>query len=298
LIVCYAEGGGLGHLTRLRAFLHTAGYDGRPVTVLTGSPLASDPRIRAGWDVQCPPADQLARTLINLRPDEVIIDAFPAGLHGEITASALPPGSRVTHLARLLRWDAYRPLLPDVPPRFDRTYLLEDPAPAHLDHLRAHSAELTSLELADPPSAEVTDALPDDAWVIVHSGPEEEIRQLVAYARDVAALEGVRPEFVLVCPGRHRPTPLPGGIVHLDSYPVRLASPETFTGMVFTAAGFNSVRRLAPWRTRHRMLPFPRTLDDQFARASRARAEAGDQSSRSNSTPMSSASLSAPNNAE
>jgi len=39
MIVCYANGGGLGHLTRIRAYLHTTGWDG-PVTILTGSPFA------------------------------------------------------------------------------------------------------------------------------------------------------------------------------------------------------------------------------------------------------------------
>jgi hypothetical protein len=269
----------------------------RPVTVLTGSPFAHDPRVNPGWDVLRPPeqpARWLADTLAGLAPGEVIVDAFPAGLKGELTASAFPPGTRVVHLARLLRWDAYRPLLPASPPRFDRTYLLEEPAPEHLAYLRDHSAEVVPLDLVDPPG-DSPDPLPDGAWVIMHGGPEEEITQLVAYARDVAALEAAGPGLVLVCPDRCRPVPLPAGVAHLDHYPVRLPSPETFTGMIFTAAGFNSVRVLAPWRARHRMLPFPRTLDDQFTRASRART---DQSRRSNSTTMSSASLSAPKSAE
>jgi hypothetical protein len=68
MIVCYADGGGLGHLTRVRAY-------------------------------------------------------------------------RVVHLARLLRWDAYRPLLlPSAPPRFAETRLAEPVTAEHLAYLREISS--------------------------------------------------------------------------------------------------------------------------------------------------------------
>ncbi|MFI0351721.1 hypothetical protein [Actinomadura sp. 9N407] len=263
MIACYAEGGGLGHLTRIRAFLHTVGYDG-PATVLTSSPFAADPRVRGSWRVLGPP---YGPALAALAPAELIIDAFPAGLKGELTAGDVPSGTKVTHLARLLRWDAYRPLIPPDAPRFDRTLVLEELAPEHLAYLQDRSGEIAPLELVDPP-AEVSDpVIGVDGWLIVHAGPEPEIMQLIAYAQDVAAMEGLRPSLTLVAPVR--PPGLPGAITHRDLYPVRL--PAGFTGRIFTAAGFNSVRRLAPWRDRHRILPFPRTLDDQFTRAARAR---------------------------
>ncbi|WP_395111167.1 hypothetical protein [Actinomadura sp. SCN-SB] len=269
MIACWAEGGGLGHLTRLRAYLRAAGLEGRAITVFTGSPFAGDPRVRTAFSRVLRPD---AGVLSGLDVEELIVDAFPAGLRGDLTAASVPPGARVIHLARLLRWDAYRRVLPDDAPRFDRTYVLEDLDPGHLAYLRARSAEMAPLTLAAPPGVGPSD-VPPDAWVIVHSGPEEEIAELAGYAADVAALEGADPGFVLVCPGAHRPDPLPAGLTHLDRYPVRLPPPEVFTGMVFTAAGFNAVRGLAPWRAmgRHRMLPFPRTFDDQFTRAARAR---------------------------
>jgi hypothetical protein len=256
LIACYAAGGGLGHLTRLRAYLHTLAVDDE-VVVLSDSPYAADPRVSSGWTVR-----PVSTGLAALAPDELVVDAFPAGLKGELTR--LPSGIRVTHLARLLRWDAYRPLLPSDPPRFDRTYVLEPLDPAHEAHLRAVSDVVAPLVLDDPPSA----PLDVDGWVIVHSGPDAETLELLAYARDMAAMEGADPPLTLVSP--HRPDGLPDGVAHLDVYPA--GPPGPGVERIVTAAGFNSVRQFAPWRDRHRMLPFPRSLDDQFARAARARA--------------------------
>lgn len=255
MIVCYAAGDGLGHLTRLRSVLHTLRLDG-PVTVVTGSPFAADPRVTGGWHV--------VETAPALTPDEVIVDAFPAGLRGDLTR--FPPGTRVTHLARLLRWDAYRPLLPADPPCFDRTFVLEPLDPAHDAYLREVSAKVSPLVLTDPPSEPVD----VNGWLIVHSGPDLETLELVAYAQDMAAAERVRPPMTLVSP--RRPKDLPPGITHLDVYPAYTPGPNV--ERIITAAGFNAVRQYAPWRGRHRILPFPRSLDDQFARAARAKREA------------------------
>ncbi|WP_235828264.1 hypothetical protein [Actinomadura rubteroloni] len=198
-------------------------------------------------------------------PDEFVVDAFPAGRDGELSAADVPPGARTIHLARLLRWDVYRERLPTDPIRYDRTYVLEDLHPEHLAYLRSVSDELLPLVLRDPPAPPAGE--PVRGWLIVHSGPDAEILELAAYALDMAASEGVAPEMTLVAP--RRPDGLPPGIVHRDVYPAwPLAAGAD---RLVTAAGFNAVRQFAPWRERHRMLPFPRTLDDQFARARQAR---------------------------
>ncbi|GAA0548093.1 hypothetical protein [Actinomadura livida] len=268
MILCYASGDGLGHLTRLRAVLHTLGVDG-PVTVVTASPFAGDPRVTGDWRiVRGTGVTGLAPDEV---PEEVIVDAFPAGLKGElIRGDVILPGTKVTHLARLLRWDAYAPMLPADPPRFDRTFVLEPLAPAHEAYLRAVSDEIVPLALTDPPSEPVD----VDGWLIVHSGPEAETLELVAYARDMASAEGVRPPMTLVSP--QKPDSLAPEVAYLDAYPAWRPGPNV--QRIVTAAGFNAVRQFAPWRDIHRMLPFPRSLDDQFARAARARREAGDRS--------------------
>ncbi|WP_019629049.1 hypothetical protein [Actinomadura atramentaria] len=256
MIVCHVEGDGLGHLTRVRAYLHTLRPAG-PVIYRTSSPFAADRRVVGPARVE---RDFPAGSV-----DEFVVDAFPAGRHGELTAADAPPAARTVHLARLLRWDVYRERLPADPPRFDRTYVLEDLHPDHLAYLRSVSAELRPLTLVDPPAA--PPAEPVTGWLIVHSGPDSELLHLVDYARETAAMEGVRPPMTLVAP--RRPDGLPAGIAYRDDYPA--APLAASADRVVTAAGFNAVRQFAPLRERHRMLPFPRALDDQFARAARAR---------------------------
>ncbi|MEV0898890.1 hypothetical protein [Actinoplanes sp. NPDC049802] len=255
MIVCYAQGGGLGHLTRIRAYLHTCHGD-TPATILSTSPFTSDPRVLG------PHRLLPASALPSLRPSLLVVDAFPAGINGELTAASVPPGTATVHLARLLRWDAYRPLMPPDPIRFDRIWAVEE-----LD--RSPLGDASPLSLTDPaPSADPDPAgVADGAWLIVHSGPEAEIHELIGYARDRADLEGARPRLVLVAP--HRPPGLPPGVGHIDPYPAwpLFARAER----VVTAAGFNVVRQLRPWRAKHLMLPFPRRWDDQFTRAARAR---------------------------
>jgi hypothetical protein len=91
------------------------------------------------------------------------------------------------------------------------------------------------------------------------------VAELVGYAEETAAAEGVLPRLVLVSP----PEVAPDGVYRLDAYP---AWPLfAHASRIISAAGWNIVRQAAPWRDRHRMLPFPRLFDDQFTRAARAR---------------------------
>jgi hypothetical protein len=128
VIVGYACGDGLGHLTRLRAVMRERGRDD-PVTVITGSRHAGDPRVVGDWQVVAAPRPVsrawIASTLHEFAPTELIVDTFPAGLDGELDASVVPAGTAVTHLARYLWWDRYSALLPARPLPFSRTWLVE-----------------------------------------------------------------------------------------------------------------------------------------------------------------------------
>ncbi|WP_197688144.1 MULTISPECIES: hypothetical protein [unclassified Actinoplanes] len=208
----------------------------------------------------------IADVLRELRPETLVVDAFPGGIRGELDASVIPPKIRTVHLARLLRWAAYRDMLPVDVTYFDQTWVLEELTDGHAAFLAGHSGAIGSLTLTDPPSVPARE-IAADRWLIAHAGPLEETTQLLAYARECAALENVQPRLLLAAPSR--PAPLPADVDHIDDYPVwpLFAS----AARVFTAAGFNAVRQMAPWRHRHRILPFARRWDDQFARAARVR---------------------------
>lgn len=278
MIVCYAQGGGLGHLTRIRAFLHTA-RPGVDATIVTGSSYAADPRVVGDLPVVSPPpaidrgrlTGWLRDTLRGLAADELVVDAFPAGLAGELTAEVRPPGVRaVTHLARLLRLDAYRPLLPARPLRFDTTWYVEPLTGAHRAHLADVSGTLAPLRLEEPPVTTEPDPAGrcDGGWLVVHSGPGAEVAELIRYATEMATMEHIRPRLVLV--SSTAPAVLPPGVHHLGAYPAWPLFARA--ARIITAAGCNAVRQAGPWRSRHRMVPFPRRYDDQFTRAARARA--------------------------
>jgi hypothetical protein len=283
VILVYAEGGGLGHLTRVQALLHTLRVRG-PVTVVTSSPAGSDPRTTGGCDVLAMPfrrddrlarREWMARAVVELAPRSIIVDAFPSGLGGELDA-AVVGAVPCDHVARLLRWDVYQRLVPADPVRYRTTYLVEEVGEGHAAHLAAVSGRLLPLELVDPPFETELLRWPGAGdgrprWLVAHSGPAAEVDELVAYARDLAAVEDVVPDLVVAAPAGATPRAAPDLRV-IDRYPVWPLFPSA--DRVITAAGFNVVRQLADHRD-HVVVPMPRRFDDQFERARRLRAGAG-----------------------
>jgi hypothetical protein len=79
-----------------------------------------------------------------------------------------------------------------------------------------------------------------DTWLVAHSGPPAEVRELVDYARDCAEAEGHSPQLVVVA--RQPPADLPAQVRYLDQFPVTPWFEQV--GRVFTAAGWNSLRQL------------------------------------------------------
>jgi predicted glycosyltransferase len=240
VILYYALGGGLGHLTRARKVLEALELT-RDAVLLTASPFGADPRVTGGIPVLKVPRrlghdrDAFRAWLAPVlrQADALIVDSFPAGILGELSGMTLPPAR---HVARLLRWDAYATRLDGPLPDYDVIYALEplthDLGPTLPLHLPATPIGAPLVE--------------EPHWLVVHSGPQSELDELLIHA------EGA-PKLVVVSPR------------HTDVYPVapHLAHAER----VITGAGFNAVHENARWRERHTLVPFPRALDDQFARA-------------------------------
>jgi hypothetical protein len=267
VILYYALGGGLGHITRARRVLAELGCADR-ATVLTASPYALDPRVTEGLPVLHVPVrlgrdreafrGWLYAALARLQPDELVVDSFPGGIIGELCGMALPPAR---HVARRLRWRAYAQRLHGPLPRFEATHVLEPLSEPHARVLEECSRRLEPLELTTVPGASsLVGEHPH--WLVVHSGPDEELIELVGYAAE----RRTGAEIVVVSP--RPPSWLPEGSQWRDIYPVgpHLAAAER----IVTAAGFNLMNETAPLRERHHFIPFPRPLDDQFARSAAA----------------------------
>ena len=278
-VLYYAIGGGLGHLTRARAVLHTLGVDG-PITLISASHFAHDARVHGTCDVIAPDPTLahnlpcyrtwLRYQLDRLRPCALYLDAFPAGILGEFCGFPLPD-MPIYYLARRLRWPVYQRQFTTSPPKLKTTFVFEPLDPAHARFVKTQSSQVQPLELRDPPTPVPESVMQRlhhlkqeerPLWLIVHAGNDDEISELLSYAVEVSHREEQQPCFVLIAP--RCPPHLPPGVLHLDVYPAQPLFP--LADRLITAGGFNAMRHAAPFADRHLAYPFPRRFDDQFAR--------------------------------
>ncbi|QBB71210.1 hypothetical protein ELE36_13075 [Pseudolysobacter antarcticus] len=272
-LIYYAIGGGLGHLVRAKAFLQMTGLTAQ-TTVLTNSEFADDPRIVDGLNILAVPnslqenaADfraWLIGQIEKLNAECICIDVFPAGILGELCDLPDSLGVEFWHIARLLRWDQYAPLICGSAPRYTRVWRLEPLHPTHQQFLEAHCDHIEDIELIDAPMPEPIECA-DPFWLIVHSGPTSEVAEIIAYAAEIRSIENR--EIELCVASKQPPGKLPAATRILDVFPAQIyfAAAER----IFSAAGFNMMRQMRAYRQKHVVLPMPRRYDDQFERARR-----------------------------
>jgi hypothetical protein len=246
MILYYALGGGLGHLTRGRHVLDALGL-AHDAAFITRSDYASDARITG----RIPVIDHASMHEAVRNADRMIVDTFPCGIQGELSALDIP----MDLVARRVRWREYRRAMPMPLPRFERVWCVEELEPEQLASL---SAPVTPLSWTVPS----TPAPLEPYWLIVHSGPEDEVRELVAYTQELQRLADP-PTRTFVA--TRVAIELPAGFEIIDAYPASRLFPAATR--IITAAGFNVMHETAPWRDKHHAVPFARRFDDQYWRA-------------------------------
>jgi hypothetical protein len=285
MILYYAVGGGLGHLTRARSLLHTL-RRGRPATIVTASRFAEilEPET-AIMPVPMELAEDrdrfrawMANAIRGAAPEEIFIDTFPAGILGELCDIAFPSATRLNHVARLLRWGEYLPLITGDLPDYATTFRVEPLTGAHEEYIAAGSREIIDTPLVDPPDGRdprelLRVALPEwnqdrPLWLVIHSEPVAELLELIDYGREMAAMEGIDPLIAVVTP--FPVAGLPVGIPQMQVSPAALLLP--LAARIITGCGFNAMRQTETHRERHHFIPFSRRYDDQFLRGARRRA--------------------------
>jgi hypothetical protein len=252
MIVYYAVGGGLGHVTRARRVLDALRIDD---AVIVASARA-DERVNGRYPV--------VDSLDSLRPERIIVDAFPLGLRGELAGIDAP----LDYVARLLRWDEYRRCVPHPLPRFGTTYLVE-PVTHEVPCDRTVELSLAIDSRSSNSEYRIENeeflirnsvfAIRNSYWLVVHSGPEDEVRELIAYAEELQRIENDRTRLVVVSQCG----------IGIDVIPA--CSLFANAKRIISAAGFNVMLETEPYRDKHHVVPMPRRFDDQFARAARRR---------------------------
>jgi len=96
-------------------------------------------------------------------------------------------------------------------------------------------------------------------WLVVHSGPREEIETLVEMAKtDIAGCKDGR--IVAIVP-REEEYP---GVASYRFFPASLLYP--YVHRIVTGAGYNCIAETGPWREKHLCRAFPRRYDEQEER--------------------------------
>lgn len=282
MILYYALGGGLGHVTRARAVLHTLGCP-TPAVILSSSPFITHVPVTDGVQIQSVPTSfahdrhayraWLKQLLAELQPTALYLDVFPTGIVGEFCDFPELDQTPVYYVARRLRWSAYARQLRGRVPRFHSTLILEPLEEAHLEFINACSARVSSLSLIDPPrnlsnaenvTLEKMLASVESFWSIVHSGNRDEVRELISYAEEMRQYEGAHARLIVAAPEHNVPA-LPVYARKLGLFPARALFP--FADRIISACGFNIMRQMAPFRQKHYSMPFARRFDDQYWRA-------------------------------
>ncbi len=282
-VLYYALGGGLGHLTRAVTFLQQQGLQAQSV-ILAATRLLEDPRVAGGIaTLRVPDEMQYSRTglrdwlseqIENQRPRLICVDAFPGGLLGELCELPKLAEIELWHLARLLQWPRYAATLEGQLPRYSRIWRLEPLLAEHEAILQAHCDNIIDLRWgqASMPAAGARPATPshcESYWLVLHSGPQDEVAELVAHADEMRRIEGHAVQ-IIVC-SQAVPSQLPEHCRAVDVYPATALIANATR--IFSAAGFNVIRETAGCRQRQHIIPFLRRFDDQYERARRARRE-------------------------
>ncbi len=264
MILYYAMGGGLGHLTRSLAILRELPPLAGHVRLMASSNLASLVLPHA----QCP-VDIVAGDIISSKGsylkflDEylkqhgielIVLDTFPFGIVGEW----LHIGENIPRLliARYLKWEAYLKRVKNTTgPIPQYTLILEPPAKGCLCALKKYS-QLTWL---DGPIMLRTlersqSSIPDKKdCLVIHSGNKAERQVLISLAK-----QGFGKNVTLDCIFPER-----------EIYPAEPLIPHY--KKIVSAAGYNmsAVASQSPPERTHLLHPFTRRFDDQFLRLRR-----------------------------
>lgn len=194
MLIYYAPGGGLGHLSRA---LKVLGFiKAQQALVITSPlPLAVDTLLPKGIQhISLPTRLQsraelsawLKQLLASLNKQQacrlMLIDAFPGGIWGEL--GDIPLHGKLVYIARLLNWNVYRQRVAHIP-RFQQIWFCEWPTPEQEQALSNQTGQRFWLPLLGEDKSQ--DATPNGLekpkqTLVIHSGSLAEQALLLEHA--------------------------------------------------------------------------------------------------------------------
>lgn len=281
MILYYALGGGLGHLTRSLSLINDLKLPLSSTILLRGASYAQTSHIPLEIKtLQVPKClendlpqyqNWLKEKLQEFHIQEVYLDAFPRGILGEW--NFLNPSLRFFYIARFLKWKVYMPLIQDTSWKFTKTFVVEDVEESHQHFIQEQSQTWEPIQIhgSAPPISKESQALiktwqssERPNWLIVHAGSAEETENLWLFAQDCSKMEGGNPYFWVLSPFKNLSFASSSTrFIHL--YPASPLFP--YADRIISACGFNTMAQTKNFYQKHLFMPFPRKYDDQFRRA-------------------------------
>src|SRR6185436_12713836 len=141
----------------------------------------------------------LKKTFRALAPTAVVVDAFPLGILGELADPHVLPEAPLYHVARLLKWSAYRDAFAGTPRKYDTSFSVETLTPAHEEFLGSNSSRLDLMDLPYQYHSQNQNPFRENpVWLVVHSGSATEVHALLEFAAAQAKRENAKPHYVVV----------------------------------------------------------------------------------------------------
>lgn len=280
MILYYANGGGLGHLKRTSAVIHTLQLNPKKIILLTASQYYSEDYLPNLHKVILIPI-HFANDLKNYRKwlkevieqhaiKDIFLDVFPAGLIGEWQdiESWLPtPHPRFYLIARLLNWKHYQRIIINKTVIFQKIYAVENLNDEWKNYLKSYKVINLSLsypqfELNESEKAIYQEFQKENYGLIIHSKPINELEILVEQAKNTVELMKTDLKWIIISTIESYVEEKKYTLLH--SY-----QPEKYikkAKLVFTAGGFNSIELAKKDPSKYFIIPFDRFYDLQFVR--------------------------------
>jgi len=276
MILYYAQGGGLGHLSRSKAVWNTLNLPLEKIILLSSSSFVNQKFIPEKVQITSPPPElsskpldyqkYLANIFEKYSIESVFLDSFPLGIIGEWQNFKSLQQIPVYYIARLLQWEKYIKQFSNTKIHFKKTYLLEILEEKHLDFIKKHSKSSENLSLKYPQEKATQEKINlPPFWLILHSEPLEEVKNLWSYAQEKATIENQKPFWVICSQVAPQDFFSKEKGIWINEFPATnyIAQAQR----ILTAAGFNTLQECKAYKSKHHILPFFRKYDNQFLRA-------------------------------